>query len=146
VQAGTLIRTLDGLLPVEYLNPGDRIVTRDGALRLMSLAVAAHPKAELVCIRATMLGLDQPERDLWLAPGQRLMIRDWRAQVLCGQTAAAIPAVRLVDGEFIQRCQNKNVRLFTLRFQDDAVIWAEGLELVCPSLADPARQDAALTI
>ena len=33
--AGTRIRTLEGLLPVEYLEPGDRIVTRSGARRLL---------------------------------------------------------------------------------------------------------------
>ena len=31
---GTMIYTLDGALPVEYLSPGDRIVTRAGAKKL----------------------------------------------------------------------------------------------------------------
>ena len=37
--AGTQVRTLDGLIPVEFLEPGDRIVTRDGARQLMAISV-----------------------------------------------------------------------------------------------------------
>lgn len=35
--AGTIIYTLDGALPVEYLEPGDRIITRAGARILRAL-------------------------------------------------------------------------------------------------------------
>ncbi len=34
---GTIIYTLDGALPVEYLSPGDRIVTRAGARKLRNV-------------------------------------------------------------------------------------------------------------
>jgi hypothetical protein len=134
VASGTRIRTLDGILPVEYLTPGDRIVTRAGARRLMSLSATSRRVADLVCIRAGTLGHDRPDSDLWLAPRQRLLIRDWRARALYGRDVAAIPASRLIDDEFIFRAARREQRLFTLRFQDDEVIWAEGLELACPAL------------
>lgn len=40
---GTIVYTLDGALPVEYLNAGDRIITRAGArvLRGISAGVVA---------------------------------------------------------------------------------------------------------
>ena len=131
--AGTMVRTLEGVLPVEYLTPGDRIVTRAGMRRLASVSVVARKMVDLVRIRASTVGHDRPDQDLLLSPGQPVVIRDWRAQALYGVTAAAIPAARLADGEFVCLETHRNVRLFTLRFDDEEVIYAEGLELACPA-------------
>lgn len=132
--AGTQVRTLDGLLPVEYLEPGDRIVTRDGARRLVAVSVRNRRMAAVVRIRATTLGHDRPEQDLLLAPGQPVMIRDWRARALYGADAAAIPASRLADGEFIVTELLPQVRLYTLHFAGDEVVYADGLEIACPAV------------
>lgn len=131
--AGTMIRTLDGVLPVEYLTPGDRIVTRSGARKLTSVSVQARKMVDLVRIRASSLGHDRPEQDLLVSPGQPLLIRDWRARAIFGTPVAAIPAARLADGEFVCLETHRQVRLFTLRFDEDEVIYAEGLELACPA-------------
>lgn len=131
--AGTMVRTLDGVLPVDYLAPGDRIVTRSGARRLVSVSVVLRKQVHLVRIRASSMGHDRPDQDLLLSPGQAVVIRDWRAQALYGVTAAAIPASRLADGEFICVEVHRNARLYTLRFEDEEVIYAEGLELACPA-------------
>jgi len=137
--AGTTICTLDGLLPVEHLAPGDRIVTRAGARRLASISVVARKQVDLVRIRASTMGHDRPDRDILLAPGQPVVIRDWRARALYGVAVAAIPAQRLADGEFVLSETHRNIRLYTLRFDEDEVIYAEGLELACPALlAEPA--------
>ncbi|WP_374369719.1 Hint domain-containing protein [Tabrizicola sp.] len=131
--AGTMVRTLEGVLPVEYLTPGDRIVTRAGMRRLASVSVVSRKMVDLVRIRASTVGHDRPDQDLLLSPGQPVVIRDWRAQALYGVTAAAIPAARLADGEFVCLETHRQVRLFTLRFDDEEVIYAEGLELACPA-------------
>lgn len=131
--AGTMVRTLDGLIPVDFLTPGDRIVTRAGARRLTSLSVVARKQVDLVRIRASTMGHDRPDQDLLLSPGQPILIRDWRAQALYNLPVAAIPAARLADGEFVRLETHRNVRLFTLRFDEDEVIYAEGLELACPA-------------
>jgi hypothetical protein len=90
--------------------------------------------AAVVRIRATTLGHDRPERDLLLAPGQPVMIRDWRARALYGADAAAIPASRLADGEFIVTEVLRQVRLYTLHFAGEEVIYADGLEIACPAV------------
>jgi hypothetical protein len=133
VLAGTMVRTMDGILPVEYLTPGDRIVTRAGARRLTSVSVMVRKRIDLVRIRASTMGHDRPDQDLLVSPDQPVIIRDWRAQALYGVPFAAIPAARLADNEFICLETHRNVRLFTLRFDDDEVIYAEGLELACPA-------------
>jgi hypothetical protein len=131
--AGTMVRTLEGVLPVEYLTPGDRIVTRAGMRRLTSISVLSRKMVDLVRIRASTMGHDRPDQDLLLSPGQPVVIRDWRAQALYGVPAAAIPAARLADGEFVCLETHRQVRLFALRFDDEEVIYAEGLELACPA-------------
>ena len=130
---GTMVRTLEGVLPVEYLVPGDRFVTRSGMRRLASVSVVARKMVDLVRIRASTLGHDRPEQDLLVSPGQPLLIRDWRARAIFGTPVAAIPAARLADGEFVCLETHRQVRLFTLRFDEDEVIYAEGLELACPA-------------
>ena len=133
VLMGTRIATLDGLLPVEFLAPGDRIITRSGSVRLVSLSSLLRKDVEVVIISASAIGHDRPEVDLFVAPEQRLMIRDWRAKVLFGTATAAIPARQLVDGDFVRLATLPQARLFTLRFDAQHVIYAEGLELACPS-------------
>lgn len=129
--AGTAVRTLDGVIPVEYLTPGDRIITRSGSRRLTSMSVVKRKQVDLVRIRASTLGHDRPDTDLLLAPDQLVLIRDWRALALYGAEIAAIPAARLADGEFIVIERHQVARLFTLRFDEDEVIYAEGMELAC---------------
>jgi hypothetical protein len=148
--AGTRIRTLEGELPVEYLVPGDRIVTRSGARRLVSVSVRQARALDVVRVKASTIGHDRPEADLLIGPGQEVVVRDWRARALYGATVAAIPSARLADGEFILREEHAAIRLFTLRFAEEEVIWAEGLELACPAVTaampedlHPARTDSA---
>lgn len=131
--AGSMVRTLEGVLPVEYLTPGDRIVTRAGARRLTSVSITVRKMVRLVRIRASSMGHDRPDQDLLLSPDQPVIIRDWRAQALYGVSVAAIPASRLADGEFICVETHRSARLFTLRFDDEEVIYAEGMELACPA-------------
>ena len=128
---GTTVLTLDGILPVEFLSPGDRIVTRDGAQRLASIEVTVVQNARVIRISEGTLGIDRPEGDMIVSPDQPIMIRDWRAKAMFGTKAAMVPAARLVDGAYIRAEVLPQVRFYTLRFANDAVIYAGGLELAC---------------
>lgn len=128
---GTLVLTLDGLLPVEYLTPGDRMITRKGAMRLAEVEMTLVQNARVICISADTLGSDCPVDDIRVSPDQPVFVRDWRARALTGQDRAMIAAARLVDGEFIRAEVMPELRLYTLRFAEEAVIYAAGLELSC---------------
>lgn len=132
VAGGTVVRTLEGVLPIEFLEPGDRIVTRSGARRLLSVSVTQTGSVDLVRLKASTLGHDRPAADLLVGPGQPVIIRDWRAQVLFAQDVAAIPAARLTDDEYILHERRSDVRLYALRFAEDEIIWANDVELACP--------------
>ena len=131
MQSGTSVLTLDGELPVEFLSVGDRILTRNGARRLRQIEVTVIQNARMVRISKDALGVGRPCGDVMLSADQQILIRDWRAKALYGSAQAMVPASRLADGEYIRSEIIREVRLYTLGFHDDAVIYAGGLELAC---------------
>lgn len=128
---GTPVLTLDGALPVEYIAPGDRIVTRNGLRRVTSVEVTRVENARVVCIARDSLGLGRPQEETVVSPAQGILIRDWRAMALYGKAEAMIAAQRLCDGEFIRADILPEARFVTLRFEGAEVIYAGGLEMTC---------------
>lgn len=126
---GTPVLTLDGELPVEHLCPGDRIITRDSGTAELISVEAAVVIARPVLVEAKSLGHTRPECDTWLAPGQNVLIRDWRARALYGAASAMVPVERLVDDRFVKFGDPTEMRLYRLRFDAPHVIYAGGLEL-----------------
>ena len=131
ITAGTRVMTLDGELPVQFLAPGDRVVTRSGAKVLKDITVTVVRDAAMIRISASALGHDRPDADLFVAPAQQILVRDWRAKALYGRDAAMVEAQRLADGDYIRRETVAEVRLFTLTFDREEVVFAGGLELAC---------------
>jgi len=137
---GTTIMTLDGEIPVEFLNPGDRIITRRGVRKLKAVARRKlHAGAPRVVVSANALG-GKPSKEVTLMPGQRIVIRDWRAQALWGKDIAAPQAARLVDGEQIRTETGGEQVMLSLYFGAPEIIYADGLEL---GSADKPRPVAA---
>ena len=128
---GTNVLTLDGALPVEYLTPGDRILTRSGVRRLKAVEMSRVTHARMVRISADVLGSGKPEAEVLVVASQPILIRDWRAKALYGADQALVPAARLADGEYIRAEILREVRVFTLKLDSAAVIYAGGLELAC---------------
>lgn len=130
---GALIATLDGMIPVEFLNPGERMVTRAG-LRVLR-AVSAMPFVKrLVRVAPGALGHDRPGQGLLLGAETQVLLRDWRAQALFGQREALIAVERLVDGQFVTRIEGERARLYTLMFDAPEVIYADGVEIGCGAM------------
>jgi hypothetical protein len=129
--AGTTVMTLAGEMPVEYLSIGDRIITRSGARALVAVRSTVLPTAQLVCISASALGVEQPAEDMRVSPDQGIHIRDWRAKALKGVAQAIIPAKELADGEYIRLETIVGACLYTLEFENAEVIYANGVEVTC---------------
>ena len=126
---GTLVMTLDGTIPVEFLNAGDRVITRRGVRKIKAIARQVLPAgAPRVVVSAEALG-GKPAKDLILMPGQKLLIRDWRAKAIWGKDVAAPAVERLVDGEFIRLHSGEEQIMLGLYFGAPEVIYADGLEL-----------------
>lgn len=127
--AGTTILTLDGELPVDHLQPGDRVITRDSGVATLRGIVSQVRKVAPVRIKAGSLGHTRPDRDMILPPATRLHIRDWRAEALFGTPTAMIAAERLIDGEFIATGDVQSMTVHRLTFDAPHIVYADGLEV-----------------
>ncbi|MBJ3761907.1 Hint domain-containing protein [Maribius pontilimi] len=128
---GTRVMTLDGMIPVEFLTPGDRIVTRDGGVSVLrGIKVTNHVALSAVTISASVLAHDRPEQDIVVGPDQHILVRGWKARALYGAESALVPASRIADGEHIRQAATPSaLRTFQLVFDAAHIIYAEGVEL-----------------
>jgi len=101
---GTGIATPEGMIAVEFLAPGDRVLARDGGLRQVVCTVhwqgdggparlAAGLRA--VTIRPGAFGPGHPARPLHLAPGQIVGVGGPEVRRLFGASRVLVPAARL---------------------------------------------------
>ncbi|OAN75480.1 hypothetical protein A8B78_15805 [Jannaschia sp. EhC01] len=136
---GTHILTPAGEKRVEDLCVGDRIVTRDhgvqpirwiGATHLPANALAARPDLRPVRIKAGALGPNTPVRDLSLSRQHRVLVRDWRADLLFGSPDGVLtPAFTLInDTDIGVDLGADGVEYFHIAFDTHEVIYSEGLE------------------
>lgn len=130
--AGTQVLTLDGALAIEFLTPGDRVVTRSGVRALHSIEFR-QIKTTPYRLVSSALGKGRPEEDMLLPPGQKILIRDWQAKALVNQPSELVQVCDLVDGRFIKEGNASILRLFSLKFSNDEICYAGGLELLCPA-------------
>ncbi|MBT51816.1 MAG: hypothetical protein CMF72_00040 [Mameliella sp.] len=126
---GALVLTLDGALPVEYLTPGDRVITRDsGTARLQALHTHRRRLAAVTIAPGT-LGHMRPDHEVTLPAVQEILLRDWRASALFGARQALVPLSRLIDGTFIRDAGKVDLQLYELVFDTPHIVYADGLEL-----------------
>lgn len=136
---GTYIRTLDGEVLIEDLVAGDRVVTRDhgaqsiswiGSTTLSGSYVAANKRLRPILIRKGALGPNQPERDMRVSRQHRILVRDWRAEMLFGKPdGVLVPAFTLCnDSTIIEDRPTEDVTYIHMAFDNHEVVYADGIE------------------
>lgn len=128
--AGTTIMTMKGEVPVEHLQVGDRVITRDAGMSVVTAITSKTTKIKPIRIKAGSLGHTRPDRDMIVAPGTQLHIRDWRAEALFGAPTATVEAHRLLDGEFLAQQDAQEAVVFDVKFDRQHIIYADGIEVV----------------
>lgn len=115
IPAGTLIEVRGGFKPVEDLEIGDMVRTKDNghqpvrwvaARKLDAAALAADPSLRPIRIRAGALGQThtgeaKPARDLVVSPQHCVLIDDWRCELLFGEEEVLAPARSLLNDHSI---------------------------------------------
>ncbi|MBB3995378.1 hypothetical protein GGR95_003033 [Sulfitobacter undariae] len=133
---GTMLLTLDGEMPVEFVSVGDKIITRDSGIARIQHIQRTKRMVHTIALAAGSLGHTRPERDATLAGDQMCLIRDWRAKALFSADRALVAARTLVDGEFIRDLGMQEQTLVQIFCDGPHIIYADGLEV---STADGAR-------
>ncbi|WP_339107491.1 Hint domain-containing protein [Thioclava sp. GXIMD4216] len=128
VAQGAQIRTSEGDLPVEYLCPGDRIVTRSG-MRVLRAVTVQHADRHVLRFPAGSLGQGRPQSVLYLGAQTRMPLGGWRAQTLYEAETASVPASKLCDGQVVRVALERPVRLYALHFDTVETFFAEGIEV-----------------
>jgi len=151
---GTRIVLQDGRqLPVEALEPGQQVITRDHGAQVLRWKGAVRLRAVGGFAPVTILpGVMGNPAPLVVSPYHRLFLYRREARPVTGMAELLVQARHLVDGKRIIRNEGGFVEYFSLVFDHHEVIYAEGVPceslLVCPdtltrlpaALADELRQ------
>jgi hypothetical protein len=126
--AGTRIAVPGGDVRVEDLRIGDLVETRDhGPLPLRWVGrrkVPAFGSDAPIRFAAGALG---DHDTLFVSPLHCVLIDDWRAEVLFGETEVLCPAHLLVNGDTIRRIPRAEITYVHLMFDTHEIVEAEGL-------------------
>jgi hypothetical protein len=144
--AGTLIRTGNGLRPVESLMPGDMVWTRDDGLQPLVWVGAREVEGlgRFAPVRFAP-GAVGNGRALVVSPQHRMLVGGWRAELMFGEPEVLVAAVHLVNGDTICRVPVARVSYHHIMFDRHHVIEAEGAATESFLAGDVVRAgDAAL--
>jgi hypothetical protein len=134
--AGTLIMTPEGPRPIEDLKVGDVVVTADngpqhirwiGTRHLDQAALRARPRLKPIRIEAGSLGDHLPQRDLFVSPQHRMLVRSPIAVRMFDAEEVLVPAHILVGVPGISIADDtRAVTYVHLLFDRHEIIYAEG--------------------
>ena len=150
---GTRIAMADGRQePVEDLQPGDLVITRDHGVQPLRWKGAVRLRAEGAFAPVTVLaGVMGNPGALTVSPHHRLFLYRRDARKLAGASELLVQARHLVDDVSIVRNPGGYIEYFSLVFDAHEVIYAQGVPceslMVCPAtvtrlpsaLAEPLR-------
>ncbi len=133
--SGTLIETKDGLIPVEAIEIGQKVMTRDNGYRMVrwvgrrdltAADLVAEPALMPVRIRRGALGNGFPAADMLVAQQQRMLLTGVRTEQYFGETEVLVAAADLVGQPGIARAEVKEVSFIQIMFDAHEIILAAG--------------------
>lgn len=143
---GTMLRTPEGEMPVEYLSVGNLVETKDNGAQpirwIGSRQVEATGDFAPIHIRRGTFG---EHADLWVSPLHRVLLQDARSELLFGDREVLVAAKELVNGSTVRRVEGGQVTYVHLLFDEHQIVYSEGLEsesfLPGPQIVHSLEQD-----
>ena len=126
---GTHILTDTGPVAVETLTAGDLVLTRNGGAQPILSVDTVTRRARAIKFSEACFGRTGPICDMLLPEEQPVLIRDWRARALFGQSQAMVCAGQLVDDTFIHDIGPRRFLLFRLDLGRARVVQGFGIDL-----------------
>jgi Hint domain-containing protein len=149
---GTVIDTEIGPVPVEQLCEGDLVLCGDGSSRpilwigsrrLDAQALRLHPELAPVSFAPDAFGPGRPGRRLRLSPQHRVLLRDWRAELLFGEAEVFVSALQMVNDSSIRvESDCCGVEYFHILLEAHHTVFANGVE--CETLMPAELSQSAL--
>lgn len=148
--AGTFLETRCGLVPIEDIAVGDKVMTLDNGLQTVNW-VGSHflnanqlaQRSDLCPIRicAGALGTGYPKNDLIVSPQHRVLLKSKIVQRMTGHAEVFIAAKKLVGlpGIQYQNC-SIGVHYHHLAMSAHEVVWANGAPAETLFLGDQLKQ------
>ncbi|MEL7253653.1 MAG: Hint domain-containing protein [Pseudomonadota bacterium] len=153
---GTVIATPTGERPVETLNVGDRVLTRDnglqeirwiGSSRLSAQDLKAAPDLRPVLIRSGALEHGLPEADILVSPWHSVLIQSPSTRMFFDENEVLAAAADLTGMEGVDVVDASDVTYIHFMFDRHEVVlsngfWSESLrpdEAVLASMGDAQR-------
>ena len=124
--AGTMIRTEQGEVAVESLQPGDRLITHNGAMRTVRwignrrIDFTRHPdpsRAQPIRIRRDAIATGMPSRDLLVSPDHALYI----------DGGLVVARLLLNGGSIVREANVRAVQYFHVELDAHDILFADGM-------------------
>ena len=155
---GTLIQTQSGQTAVEALQVGDLVMTRDnglqpvrwvGARKLDAAMLTQDGTLQPILIQQGALGLNSPNRDMWVSRQHRMLLTGVRAELLFGSDEVLVRAVHLLGMPGVKAMQLQAVTYLHVLFDRHEIVmadcaWSESFQPADRTLAgmdDDQRQE-----
>ncbi|WP_166416879.1 Hint domain-containing protein [Cochlodiniinecator piscidefendens] len=132
---GTGILTNKGMIAVEDLCVGDRVLTRDngmqtlrwvGAKTLNQQSLLQRPNLRPILIKKGSLGDDLPERDMYVSPNHRMLMKDPDNSLLLGDTEVLVAAKHLRARKGVEQVATAGVTYIHMLFDRHELVVADG--------------------
>nr|WP_246414508.1 peroxidase family protein [Yoonia ponticola] len=124
---GSLILTPDGDKPIETLQVGDAVITRDHGAQAIrwigTTTVAAHGDLAPISFAENALGTHAA---FDVSPQHRMLLSGWRCELASGTKEALAPAKHLINDTTIRQIDRDRVTYIHLAFDQHEVICGNG--------------------
>lgn len=149
---GAILSSRHGDTPVEWLSPGDQLLTRDngfatvrwiGRYPLTRQHMAERPGLGMVVVAPDAFGTGQPNHPLAVSKPQRALVGGAALELHFSTLEAVCPIGGLTDGQKIWQAPAEDVTLSCILFDRHELIMANGLWLESLFIADGERRTLA---
>ncbi len=132
---GTTIATSRGARPVELLQVGDKVQTRDnglqeirwvGSRRLTGRQLSDHPHLTPVLIRKGALGDNLPECDMQLSPNHRVLVASDRTALYFEEREVLCAAKHLINNRGVYGVSTTGTTYIHFMFDRHEIVLSDG--------------------
>jgi hypothetical protein len=124
----THIMTDHGDCPVQSLNVGSRVITRDHGMQKVRW-IGSHivPAIDNMAPVLFKRGIFNTTRDLVVSPGHRMLFKGAQAELMFGQSEVLMTAKQLLGNDGVYQAVDGFVEYFHILFDRHEIIYAEGV-------------------